>query len=185
MSIDILAVHEKIFFLFYHILGPESPVSSLTVFCAVWLPWVLGILPFVYELYKNEVFNIWKTCKRIYATPILVYLVTILIKYFYQTPRPFALLEIPPAFVVSSDPYGLASFPSSHTAIFAALAVVVYFSDQKIGKWFFVGALVVGIARIGAGVHWPIDIVGGFLIGAGLGFLFEKVFSCCFRGKVS
>lgn len=185
MPIDIVALHEKIFFLFYHALGPESLVSPLTIFCAVWLPWVLGILPFVYELYKNEVFNIWKTCRKIYATPILVYLVTILIKYFYQTPRPFALFEIKPGFVVSSDPYGLAAFPSSHTAVFAGLAAVVYLSHRKIGKWFFGGALVIGLARVGAGVHFPVDIVGGFLIGAGLGFLFEKVFSRFFRGGFS
>jgi membrane-associated phospholipid phosphatase len=185
MPFDIVALHEKIFFFFYHALGPASLVSPLTIFCAVWLPWLLAILPFVYELYKHEEFSILKLFRKIYLIPFLAYLATMVIKFFYLTPRPFALFEIPPAFVVSSDPYGLASFPSSHTAVFAGLAVVVFLANRKIGKWFFVGALVIGIARIGAGVHFPIDILGGFLLGASVGFFFEKIFSLIQRRSVS
>jgi membrane-associated phospholipid phosphatase len=181
MSFDIFTVHHSIFSFLYYLFGPESYVSPLTIFCAVWLPWVLLLVPFVYELYKNEEFSIWRTLWKFYLTPICVYLLTILIKFYYHTPRPFALLEIPPAFVVASDPYGLASFPSSHTAVFFALAVVVYLHDHKIGKWLLWGALAIGIARIGAGVHWPIDILGGLLLGIGVAFFFEKALPIFFK----
>lgn len=183
MLVDLIVVHEKVFLVVYHLLGPASFVSPVTVFFAQWFPWILGAFPFVYELYLRDEGKIWPTLRRIYLAPIIVYGATMLIKFFYQTPRPFAALEIPPSFVVGSDPFGLASFPSSHTAFFAALAVTMYFCNHKIGKWFYVGAVVIGLARIGAGVHWPIDILGGFAIGAMLGFAIEKTLELIWKNN--
>lgn len=168
-------VHEKAFLFFYHMLGPNSPVSVVTIFLAEWFPWILGIVPIVYELYFHEKGGLRTMLRRIYMAPILVYFVTAVIKFFYVTPRPFALLEIPPSFVVWSDPYGLASFPSSHAAFFSALGVTMYFCNPRLGKWFLWGALAIGVARIGSGVHWPIDILGGFIIGITLGYVIEKI----------
>lgn len=163
-------LHEKIFLLIYHVLGPTSFLSGLTIFFAVWFPWVLGIFPFAYVLYFHDGEKVRQALLRIYIAPILAYVATLGIKYVYQTPRPFALLEIPPSFIVSSDPFGLTSFPSSHTAFFFALAVSMFFFNQRIGWWFFGGALLIGLARIGAGVHWPLDILGGLLLGILVGY---------------
>lgn len=170
-----IEIHEKLFLLIYHLLGPTSYVSGLTVFFAVWFPWVVGAVPFVCELFLRDEGSFWRPLIRIYVPTTLVYGVTVLIKFLYQTPRPFAALEIPPAFPVSSDPFGLASFPSSHTAFFAALAVTMYFCNPRLGKWFLGAAFAIGLARIGAGVHWPVDILGGFAIGMVLGYVIEKL----------
>jgi membrane-associated phospholipid phosphatase len=43
--------------------------------------------------------------------------------------------------------------------------MVVFFRNRKWGIWFFIFALVNGIARIYAGVHWPFDVLGGAVIG--------------------
>jgi len=34
-----------------------------------------------------------------------------------------------------------------------------------LGKWYFAGAVLIGLARIAAGVHFPIDILAGLLLG--------------------
>ena len=57
------------------------------------------------------------------------------------------------------------SFPSGHAAFYFALSMGVYLYNKKLGAAFFVVSVLMGIARIFAGVHWPADILGGALVG--------------------
>ncbi len=183
-AVVVAEIHQQFFLFIYWLLGPASYVSGVTVFFAVWFPLVLGMFPIVYELYRHKEGKLQMTLWRIYCAPLLAYAFTILIKNFYLTPRPFASLEIPPAFLVSSDPFGLQSFPSSHTAFFAGLAVTMYFCNPRLGKWFLVGAVLIGVARIGAGVHWPIDIFGGFVVGLALGYIVEQIMRLIWKDRI-
>jgi undecaprenyl-diphosphatase len=82
------------------------------------------------------------------------------IKFFYNHPRPFDILGFTPLISESGS-----SFPSGHMAWFFAVALVVYYANRKWGIWFFVLSFLMGIARIYVGVHWPLDILGGILVG--------------------
>ena len=58
------------------------------------------------------------------------------------------------------------SFPSSHAANMGAMAVL--FAVRYRRHW-WIGvtiALVVGLSRIVVGVHYPLDVLGGYLVGA-------------------
>ena len=165
-------LNEKIFLFLYHALGPTSYVSGATIFFAGWFPFIVAGAALVYELFIRDDGDTFRSLVRIFIPPSLVYFSTEAFKFFYEYPRPFAALEIPPSVIVS-DPFG--SFPSSHTAFFSALAVTMFFCNPKVGKLFFVCAIVIGLARIGAGVHWPIDILGGLVWGIFLGFVIEKI----------
>jgi undecaprenyl-diphosphatase len=68
------------------------------------------------------------------------------------------------------------SFPSGHAAIFFAIATAVYLYNKKLGIWFFVVAILMGMARIFVGVHWPSDILGGAVIGIISGIIVGKIF---------
>lgn len=57
------------------------------------------------------------------------------------------------------------SFPSGHAAFYFALSMAVYLYNKKLGVILFVVSLIMGIARIYAGVHWPSDILGGIVVG--------------------
>lgn len=164
-------IHETIFLMFYRALGPESYVSGLTIFVASWSPFIIVGLALMYEIFIRTDNDTIRAMMRIYIPPFLVLGFTELVKQYFPAGRPFALLEIPPSIIVS-DPFG--SFPSSHAAFFSALAMTMYFCNPRLGKWFFGAAGAIGLARIGAGVHWPIDILGGFAIGVALGYLIEK-----------
>ena len=60
------------------------------------------------------------------------------------------------------------AFPSGHTAVAAAIAFAIFFINKKIGYLFMSFALLIGLARIVAGVHFPVDILGGVVLGGGV-----------------
>src|SRR5688572_21440247 len=93
---------------------------------------------------------------------VVAYLITVVIKIIFPTLRPFRVEDVVPlTFMVPSD----GSFPSGHTAKALALATTIWLHDKKAGAIYMVLALLVGSARVFANVHYPIDIVGGALIG--------------------
>lgn len=63
------------------------------------------------------------------------------------------------------------SFPSDHTTVAAAAAMVGALAWPKWGWALLVGALLIGLARVFAGIHYPGDILGGMVFGCVAGFL--------------
>jgi undecaprenyl-diphosphatase len=57
------------------------------------------------------------------------------------------------------------AFPSSHCAAAFGMAFAVWLHDKKLGIIFLVGAILVGVGRVLANVHYPFDVFGGALIG--------------------
>jgi undecaprenyl-diphosphatase len=68
-------------------------------------------------------------------------------------------------------PGDLYSFPSGHATVMFALAFSLYGFDKNGGKILLVLAILTGIARVLAGVHFWYDILGGVCIGAGVASL--------------
>lgn len=83
-----------------------------------------------------------------------------LIRAVYGRVRPFEALGLKTLFTETS-----ASFPSGHATFFFALATAVYLYNRRWGWWFFAAALLISLARVAAGVHYPSDIFGGALVG--------------------
>lgn len=69
---------------------------------------------------------------------------------------------------------GLYGFVSSHAANYFAMFTFVFLSFKQYSKWwimlFFVASLI-GYSRIYLGVHYPLDIIGGGILGVIIGFL--------------
>ncbi len=58
------------------------------------------------------------------------------------------------------------SFPSGHTTAAMAASTAVFFSCRKRYSWTaFLFAILMGIARIYLVVHFPSDVLGGFIVG--------------------
>ncbi len=93
---------------------------------------------------------------------LVAYLVTELIKTLFPTLRPFQVYDLMP--LTTTIP-GDGAFPSSHTAVAFALSVTILKHDKKVGILYLVMAGLVGVARIMAHVHYPIDIIAGAFIG--------------------
>lgn len=66
------------------------------------------------------------------------------------------------------------SFPSNHTANVFAAATVLSFAFPVWSGLFFLIAACVGYSRIYVGVHFPLDVIGGAILGSLLALLVVK-----------
>lgn len=90
-------------------------------------------------------------------------LTSYIIKPFFGRIRPNVLLEITTEGGQSRS-YSL-SFPSNHAANIFALAMVLSWYYRKLFLLWFTIAVIVGFSRVYVGVHYPLDVVAGALVG--------------------
>lgn len=132
------------------------------IFFGQYLAWVLGVIfaiLFVWNLWRQK--NLRMVLEALGAAIISRFFVTEVIRFFHNRPRPFEVSNIVPII-----PHDLGySFPSGHATFFFALGMSIFLYDRRWGTFFLVAAVLMGIARIIAGVHWPSDIIGGAIIG--------------------
>lgn len=73
------------------------------------------------------------------------------------------------------------SFPSSHATNHFGMSLFLYFSFGKFYKWIkptvILWAALVAYAQVYVGVHYPIDVFTGAIIGSLIGFLIAKLFN--------
>ena len=151
-----------------------TPVLTfLAVFFAEWFPGVLILGAAAWTFTRYAFHGILRSFLQIFAPAVVAWFLVDAIKFFSPFPRPFIEMGFTPLVSVS-DPFG--SFPSGHATAFAALGMTIFLRDRKMGWWFLGGALVVGLARIAAGVHYPLDILVGLLFGAAIAFFFHGLF---------
>ncbi|MDI6820753.1 MAG: phosphatase PAP2 family protein [Patescibacteria group bacterium] len=129
------------------------------VFLADYLPYLLFIAVLVFlwreKLKKRKLIILFSL---VLAVIISWGFLVDVIRFFYDRPRPFLTLSFVPLIDESSP-----SFPSRHAAVLFAVAFVIFSFNKKWGYWFFGLVFLVGLARIFVGVHWPSDILGGFV----------------------
>ncbi len=84
-------------------------------------------------------------------------------KLIINAPRPDQLLPtLKPLIVGESDP----SFPSGHATL-ASIGGIMALSklSKKVSSPLTLTALLISYSRIYTGVHWPVDVLGGWLLG--------------------
>jgi len=94
-------------------------------------------------------------------------IITEIIRWFYYRPRPFVAEQVNQLLEHSAT----SSFPSGHAAFFFALSAVIYLHNKKTGWAFFAASFLIVLARVFVGIHYPLDILAGALIGIFFGWL--------------
>lgn len=84
------------------------------------------------------------------------------LNYFLYIDRPFVAQSFTPLI----EQFATASFPSGHTTFFFTLATVIFLRmSAPWGIVAYIAAGTIGLARVFAGVHYPLDILGGIVVG--------------------
>jgi undecaprenyl-diphosphatase len=146
----------------HHLAGVSKLTDWLIIFFAEYLIYFL-VAAFLYFLFKAaKGKKMYFFALAVISTILSRGILTELIRFFFFRLRPFVTLAFNPLVLQTATE---ASFPSGHMAFLAPLAIVLWYMDHKNGSWFIALTLLVGIARVIAGLHYPSDIVGGLLIG--------------------
>ena len=77
--------------------------------------------------------------------------------------RPFVSLE--GVNLLIDQPFFAKSFPSDHTTLAFAVAVSILMVNRRLGIPALMVAVVVGLSRIFVGVHFPLDVLVGAILG--------------------
>ncbi|MCX6712633.1 MAG: phosphatase PAP2 family protein [Candidatus Vogelbacteria bacterium] len=143
-------------------------VSNLVIFAAYYLGFVMILVLPVY---------IWRSRRRLsairivllaVASGLLAYYLSDLIKSSWPVARPSELSGIKALL----QPGDVSAFPSGHASFFGALALAVFFHNRYWGGWLIAMAILISAARVAAGVHFPLDIVAGWILAFGSAVVF-------------
>jgi len=175
-------LNDKIFLLFCGLSHKSIIFDNIVYFTARIFPFIVLFLAILFLLFHHEVFSKEKPAKEIFQklreiffvslSVVSAWLLAVYLKIVFQIPRPFLSLPNIHPLLAPTD----FSFPSGHSAFFMGLATAIFLYHKKVGYWFVFFAFLIGISRIIAGVHYPLDILGGFLFGALGSFLLIKTF---------
>jgi len=101
---------------------------------------------------------------------ILALVLAIIGSKLYHDPRPFVVGHFTPYFLHGNDN----GFPSDHTLITSVVAFLAM-KYSKLGGWVLLAlAVMIGLARVIAGVHHLVDIIGSIIF-AGIGILVAQL----------
>lgn len=104
-----------------------------------------------------------KLAAQLFLAGGFAFAVSMVLKSVISRPRPYELLQAVTQHDLLATGFG---YPSGHTAIAVSLAVILYQVFPKSSRWVLILlAFLVGISRISLGVHSPLDVIGGALIG--------------------
>jgi undecaprenyl-diphosphatase len=160
-------MNNQIFLFFYNLAHQSQVFDKVVIFFALYFPYVVVISAAVFLLFYYKKL---KEFFLVFFSGVLAYIFSYILKYLFHTLRPFDVFPQ----VYSLIPENGFAFPSSHATFFMALAVAIFFYHKKAGYVFMLFALLIGIARITAGVHFPIDILGGFVLGGLIAYLVAR-----------
>ncbi len=134
-------------------------MNFIAIFAAQYLIFIIIILGIAFFLHRP---NPEKKEIIIFSLIILpiIFIISQICGALYFNPRPF----INNQFIALIPHKPNNGFPSDHTLLSSAVAMVIWQFNKKIGYFLFVLALLVGLARVYVGVHHYIDIFTSLVI---------------------
>lgn len=175
-------LHTDLFFWFHSFSQSNSEFHGVITFVANTIDnyvLVLALLTFLFFILKSferktprRFFYIFMEMIRILTAVCVSWGLSYVIKHITKLSRPYLRF---PEQVTALFPYGgFDSFPSGHATLFMALAVMMMLHHRRVGFVFLFFAVIISLARIIAGVHFPVDIVMGWIIGGGISLLIYR-----------
>lgn len=134
-------------------------IADLPIF---FLP-IFLIFTWIYYVIKNKNEQKKSLLFLVYSTFVALF-INIVIQKLVHFDRPESALQNSGNLILDHIPD--ASFPSDHTAVSIAFVTALYlFGFRKIALVFLPFAFAMNISRIVVGVHWPLDVIVGTVIG--------------------
>ena len=161
-----MELDQKLFIWINSFAGKSSIVDNLaSILCSDhFFPVLLSLLLLGLWFGSNNLKNrvIYQKCFFISFIGLAIANLNVaLVNFIFFRDRPFNNHEVTLLFYEPTD----SSFPSNAIAATTALACGIWIANKRLGSISFGAVLIFGFIRIFSGIHYPIDILGGLLIG--------------------
>jgi undecaprenyl-diphosphatase len=146
-------------------LAAQGPVLAwLVVFCASYLQYVVGAVVIAASLWPHRRPELVAAAltSALVARLVVVQAIYLIV----ERARPYVALTGVTQLVRPTTYESMHALPSGHATFFFALATAVWMHDHRLGALAYAAAVVISLARIAAGVHWPTDVVAGAVVGS-------------------
>ncbi len=174
-------MNNSIFFSLYNLAHHSVVFDKIAVFITDPFIYIMLVVISIYFIFDvkdlNRKFNFSfilekvKSFVPLFITGLFAWIVGDLIKILFKVNRPFVVFSQVEALVSESG----FSFPSLHATLIAAFAFAVYFKNKKFGYICLFAAFLIGISRVVVGVHFPVDVLGGFTLGFAVAFIVKTL----------
>lgn len=178
-----LQLDHQLFQFINSLAGRWQFLDWLGIFCAKYLIYVIFIIVIAWwlDLHRTKPSTHWPLEGRkkwlvfghLSLSVGLALLANQLLALIRFRVRPFMDMQINK---LINKPFSEKSFPSDHTSFAFAMAVVVFCYNKKLGIVLLILSLLVGLSRIYVGVHYPLDILGGIVVGSLAAIVFYFIF---------
>lgn len=116
----------------------------------------------------------WGSALAMGVTTLVAAFMSEVLKYFFERVRPDLVAKL--------DPITSPAYPSGHSnnaAVFYILFIMLVPQARHPGWQLAAAAMILltGLSRILLGVHWPTDVIGGWMMGASFALVAGAVFS--------
>jgi undecaprenyl-diphosphatase len=143
--------------------------SLLMLFFSHWFLWVLVFFLSFFWLVKKRLKQLWSFWGLIIFSEFF----HSFLKIFSPWQRPFYSDEtVPPQWIGS---YSEGSFPSGHALRSIIILYFIWKENKKLFWLFLPAVFLVSVGRVFFGLHYPVDILGGYLVGILVVYIFSRL----------
>jgi len=125
---------------------------------------------YLYGVYRKDKMLRYAAIDTLAITVINMFLGFVIVSFYYE-PRPFVSNKVNLLIPHAPD----TSFPSDHSLGTMSIALGINNYYKICGKVLIVLSLLVGVSRVYVGDHYPMDVVGSYLIVLAVNFLYGRL----------
>jgi undecaprenyl-diphosphatase len=161
--------------------GRSPALDTLMVIMASYGPFLLAIPLIVLWFTGSGELRITyrENVLRAVVAAVVALLINQVIGLVYFRPRPFVAHSVHLLVTSAHD----SAFPSDHATGSWALAWSVRHTPRQISIPMTILAVLISIARVYVGAHYPLDVITGALIGIAISFLIERLWPLLLASK--
>ena len=180
LNINLVSANDALFSYLNDFAFRTEPLDQTIFFIAHYLPWVLlvGLLVFLFT--HKHPGEAARSILVVLTAAGFAWVISYAIKYCFLSPRPFLAW---PDINLIFESGGFDSFPSGHATFFMALGAALFAYHRIGGVFYVVAALAIGVARIISGIHWPLAVLAGWLLGGLIGYYAYKLYHLHFKNR--
>jgi membrane-associated phospholipid phosphatase len=134
-------------------------MNEIITVTAQYLIYIVGLIAIVVTLFSEKTVR-WSIIKLAILSFGLAFLIAYIAGVLYYDARPFVVDHLEP--LIPHAPNN--GFPSDHTLAAMVTAAVIFVYRRRLGIVLGLLGILVGVARIMAYLHHPIDVVASILI---------------------